>query len=100
MIDRPRITISSFTSAPRGLQETGLIGWLSIDIGGLILVDGVALRRTGIDGRLALSFPAPRDRQGRRRRDVRPLNDRARREIEAQVLAALAAGYGIEESTP
>lgn len=89
----PSIRITSFTSAPLDHQSAGLLGWLSVEISGLILVDGVALRRTGSDGRLALSFPSPRDRQGRRRRVVRPRSDQARREIERRVFFEL----GIEE---
>ena len=45
-------------------------------------------RRTR-DGRLALSFPERRDLAGGSHHYMRPLNDAARRAIEAQVFAAL-----------
>ena len=90
MVEHPSILILSFTSASADEQERGLLGWLSLDIDGLLLLDGVALRRTR-NGRFALSFPAPRDGHGRRQARVRPLDDPARREIESQVLDAL--GY-------
>ena len=86
---RPQITIVSFSTAPARDRERGLIGWLSLEVDGLLVLDGVALRRTRA-GRLALSFPAPTDRRGRRRALVRPLDDRARRAIEGAVLEALS----------
>ncbi len=90
MVEHPSILILSFTSASADEQERGLLGWLSLDIDGLLLLDGVALRRTR-RGQLALSFPSPTDRRGRRREVVRPLNAQARRTIEAAVLGALDA---------
>lgn len=68
-------------------RARGLLFFASFDCG-LLHVDGVTIRRTR-DGRLALSFPVRRDRSGRQRAIVRPRDDAARREIEAQVLAAL-----------
>ena len=55
---------------------------------GCIRIDGAAIRRTR-GGRLVLSFPAKRGRNGREWPFVRPIDDETRRSIEAQVFAAL-----------
>jgi hypothetical protein len=73
-------------ASPRD-RGTGLMGFVSCEIG-LLRVHGLALRRTR-SGRLALSFPCPRDRRGREHVVVRPLDDRARRVVETQVFEAL-----------
>ena len=83
--------LSFCSSSPRD-RETGLLGWVALEVDGLLVVDAVAVRRTR-DGRLVLSFPERTDSQGRRHPLVRPLDDAARRAIERQVLAAL----GLEE---
>ena len=74
----------------RGSDEeiaTGLLGYISVEIGDLVL-DGIVLRRTA-DGRFALSFPARTDRAGRRHAYIRPADDEARRAIEHEVLGQL-----------
>ena len=97
MTPESRVSILSFSSASATAQATGLLGWLSLEVGGLFRIDGLTLRRTGgSNSRLALSFPAPRDQQGKSRRVVRPLSDQARREIERQVFEIL----GVGEVTP
>jgi DNA-binding cell septation regulator SpoVG len=75
------------TAGPAG-AETGLLGWIQCRVNRSLLLDGLTLRRTQ-DGRLALSFPARRDRAGNQRFYVRPLDDETRCEIERQVFAAL-----------
>ena len=67
--------------------RTGLLGYLSVAYGDLIL-DGIVLRRTA-DGRCVLSFPARTDRSGRRHSYIRPVDDEARRQIEAVILGEL-----------
>ena len=69
-------------------RDAGLLGWVSCTVGATLRLDGLALRRTR-EGRLALSFPCRRDRQGRKHPLVRPLDDAARVSIERQILAAL-----------
>ena len=59
-------------------QRDGLLGWLSLRIGNLLL-DGVALRRTS-RGDLTLSWPARRDRGGRDHPVVWPVDDAAHNE--------------------
>lgn len=70
---------------------SGLLGWVSCTLNGVIRLEGIALRRTR-DGRHALSFPARRDGTGQDHPYIRPLGDAARREIERQVFAALGLG--------
>ena len=79
----------SFTSASREERRTGLLGWVAVVINGALKIDGLTVRQTR-EGRLALSFPARRDRQDRVHFVVRPISDEARRTIERQVLAQLA----------
>ncbi len=76
-----------FTPAPQCDARRGLLGFVSFQIGRL-RIDGVTIRRT-TNGRLALSFPAHRDRRGWDHAYVRPLDDTTRREIERQVLSAI-----------
>jgi DNA-binding cell septation regulator SpoVG len=83
-----KITDVKFTSARTEEVETGLLGFLAIEVDDALRLDNLTLRRTA-DGRLTVSFPARRDGRGRRRFYICPLNDRARREIEHQVLEAL-----------
>jgi hypothetical protein len=90
-----RIDQVRLAGATRAEVATGLLGWVSCVLQDTLRLDGLALRRTA-DGRLALSFPARKDARGREHPYVRPLDDRARREIEAQVFRAL----GIGEVTP
>ncbi len=81
------VHVTDLRFTPAGLQQSGLLGYLSFRVGDL-KVDGVTLRRT-TSGRLALSYPAKRDHWGRDHTYVRPSDDSTRREIEQQVLEAL-----------
>lgn len=65
----------------------GLLGWISVEYGSLV-IDNIALRRTS-SGRLALSFPSRTARNGEKHAIVRPIDDRARRAIEAEILGQL-----------
>jgi hypothetical protein len=68
--------------------ESGLLGWVSFDIGDVLRIDGVALRRR-LDGCLTLSFPCRRGRGGDSHPYTRPLDAQARAVIERQVFEAL-----------
>ena len=81
------LAILGFACASPAHQECGLLGWLALRHGEL-LIDGVALRRTR-DGRLALSWPARRDRSGRDHPVVCPIDDVARRAVEDRIIDAL-----------
>jgi len=65
-------------------EREGLLGYLCVAYGALVL-DSIVLRRTA-RGEHALSFPARTDRAGHRHAYVRPADDEARREIEAEIL--------------
>ena len=80
-----RLVAASFVQV-----RTGLLGWLSCRYGGL-LIDGVTLRQKS-DGSLALSWPARRDSRGRDHPVVRPMDDAARRALEAAILGELSLG--------
>ena len=84
----PDVRVRTWVKASDAEIRTGLLGFMSIEYGDLIL-DSIVLRRTA-DGRFALSFPARTDRAGRRHPYLRPVDDEARREIEREILAQLS----------
>jgi len=79
-----------FHPAAPDLRGTGLRGWVTITIDGLIL-DSIAVRRTA-SGRYALAFPTRRDRAGNEFSYVRPVGPAVRAEIEDAVLGHLRKG--------
>ncbi len=79
-----------FHPAAADLRGTGLRGWVTITIDGLIL-DSIAVRRTA-SGRYALAFPTRRDRAGNEYSYVRPVGPAVRAEIEDAVLGHLRKG--------
>ena len=83
----PEIGIRTWVRGTDSEIRTGLLGYLSIFYGDLI-VDGVTLRRTA-EGRFALSWPARTDRRGRRHAYVRPVDDDVRRRVEREILGQL-----------
>ena len=76
-----------FTLASADERARGLLGWLSLTTG-IWRLDGLTLRRTR-RGRLAVSFPVRVDGMGRQHPIVQPLDDRARRKVEAEIIAQL-----------
>ncbi len=88
MTEASLVQLQAFNSASSREVETGLLGWISIQVGGLWLLHGITLRRTR-SGCLTLSFPERRDANGRKHPIVRPLDNDARKSIEAAVFAAL-----------
>jgi DNA-binding cell septation regulator SpoVG len=84
-----QLTDVRFIQATSAEAATGLLGYVSCTLNGVLRLDGLALRRT-LSGALALSFPVRIDRAGRRHAYIRPLTNEARTTIEAQVFAALA----------
>jgi hypothetical protein len=83
----PEVRVRSWVRASDDEVRSGMLGFLSVEYGTLIL-DSIVLRRTA-DGRFALSFPARTDRAGRRHSYVRPADDNARRQIEREILGQL-----------
>ncbi len=90
----PRISIAAFVTAPPRERARGLLGWLTIEVEELLLLDSIALRQSR-GGRMVLSFPAPRDQHGQRMARIRPVNDAARRAIEDAVFEALGSVEGV-----
>lgn len=90
------VRLRTWTRGSEQDARAGLLGFVVIDLGDVI-VDGITVRRTAA-GRLAISFPERRDRQGHRHPIVRPISDEARREIESAVLRAL--GLAPAEAPP
>ena len=78
------VRVRSWVRASDEDQRSGLLGYLSVTYGELVL-DSIVLRRTA-DGRYALSFPARTDRSGKRHSFIRPANDTVRQEIERELL--------------
>ena len=79
----PEVRVRSWVRGSPAEARDGLIGYLSVFYGALV-VNGITVRRTAA-GKLALSFPEHRDGKGRRHSVVRPVDDNARAAIEAAV---------------
>jgi hypothetical protein len=86
-VTAPPITRVRLTSASFHQSRAGLIGYVTLQYGDL-LVDGITLRVTS-RGRPTLTFPARRDQRGREHPLVRPADRKTRDAIEAAVFAAL-----------
>jgi hypothetical protein len=88
------ITNVKFMSAPTGLLNEGLLGWISCVVDERPKLDGLTLRRTA-DDRITLSFPMRTDGHGCSHFYIRPVDDASRRDVEQQVFVAL----GLDEGT-
>ena len=77
-----------FTPATSRNLETGLLGYLSLALNEVLLLDGLTLRQSA-DGSRYISYPARTDHAGSRHPYIRPLGDAARRAIQNQVFEAL-----------
>jgi len=87
-----RISNLIFSAAPAGVARGGLLGYVSFAVNDMLRLEGLTVRRTA-DDRLTLSFPKRMDRRGHEHFYIRPVDDRARRDVECQIFAAL----GIEK---
>jgi hypothetical protein len=85
----PEIRIRTWVRGSADDERSGLLGFLSILYGDLVL-DGITLRRTSA-GRLALSFPARTDRHGQRHAYIAPVDDAARQQIEREILKGMVS---------
>ena len=79
---RTEISKIVFSPAPRMLRATGLLGWVALRYGELML-DEIGVRRTS-DGRHVLSFP-----RGRYRSVIRPADQQVRDDITEELIAEL-----------
>ena len=84
------VSVVEYRSTRSGKSDPGLLGIVLLRLGGALLIEGVAVRRTRA-GRLYLAFPSRVLRTGERRHVVRPVDAEARRLIEEQVFAQLRA---------
>jgi DNA-binding cell septation regulator SpoVG len=85
----PLVTQVAFTKATDADQRRDILGYVRFVVAGQLALDGIAVRRAR-GGRVFLAFPVRHDRTGRQHPLMRPIGDAARRDLEAQVLAALA----------
>jgi hypothetical protein len=85
---RGLITAIGFVPAGNAEVRSGLLGFVTCVVGGVLQLDGITLRITA-DRRPTLSFPARTDRQGKKHAYIRPVDDDARRTVEAAVFKAL-----------
>jgi hypothetical protein len=69
-----------FTPATPSEQRTGLLGYVRLRYGDLVL-DGLTLRRTA-SGSLSVSYPSRRDRQGGRHPYFEPADPAKRADFE------------------
>ncbi len=87
MRDTLRISDVRFTAASGTERAQGLLGFVSLRLGELIL-DSLVVRRTR-DARYVVGFPHRRDRKGFAHEVVRPTTHEVRRSIENEVIAEL-----------
>jgi DNA-binding cell septation regulator SpoVG len=90
------IRVRTWVKASDQDVRSGLLGWISVEYGSLV-IDNIALRRTS-SGRLALSFPTRTARNGEKHAIVRPIDDRARRAVEAEILGQLGQAPETKET--
>lgn len=69
-------------------MKSGLLAWLTIELDGTLILDGITLRRT-VEGRHCVSFPLRRDPKGNRHVLIQPVDSEARRRVEAAILDQL-----------
>ena len=88
MPSSPLVSRVRFVSVPPTLRCPGLLGWVSFQTRDGLRADGVVLRRS-LRGELVFSWPTKPKGPGGRRFILRPVNDNARRAIEAELLEHL-----------
>lgn len=89
----PAVRIRTWTRASADDASTGLLGWISVEYGDLV-IDNITLRRTNT-GRFALAFPSRTAKNGLKHAIVRPVDDEARIEIERVIFAELGQRHGL-----
>jgi DNA-binding cell septation regulator SpoVG len=89
----PQVRIVKWTPGTPDDLRLGLIAYVRISLD-RVLIDVTARRTAG--GKPTLSYPERRDGKGRRHSVVRPINDEARRAIEAAVFREACAICDVE----
>ena len=82
------LTAITLSSASDRDADAGLLAYVSVELDGLVRIDGVTLRLTE-EGQLSLSFPSRTSRRGTKHSLVRPTDRAARHAIERAVFHAL-----------
>ncbi len=84
------LTVSDvrYTPAQPRDRASGLLGFVRFTLGGVLRLDGVALRRSE-EGFLYLAFPRRTTRSGQEFPLMRPTSGEVRQAIEKAVIAAL-----------
>ncbi len=85
---RDLLAIRDVRFSPAHERAGDLLGFVSFRLGHAVVVDGVAVHRSG-DGAVRLAFPQRIDRAGGKHAIVRPFDQAARDAITAQVAAVL-----------
>lgn len=88
----PAFRLRSWVRAGDADAAAGLLGWISVEYG-VLIVDNITLRRTS-DGRLALSFPSRTAKNGAKHSIVRPVDDTTRVAIEREIMRQLVTEEG------
>lgn len=83
----PDVSAIIISPAPPSEAERGVLAWVSCTLAGRCRIDGLAIRRT-LQGELRVTFPARRDRGGRRHAYVWPIDRDDRASIEHEILHA------------
>ena len=92
---KPEVRIRSWARGTADDERTGLIGYVSIFYGDLIIT-GITVRRTAA-GQLVLSFPERRDQKGRSHAVVQPADQSARRELEAAIFGEATLASEVQQ---
>lgn len=82
------LRVAAFSPASPLDRVSGLLGYVVLELAGLIRIRGATVRRSRA-GRLYVALPDRADRRGERRQLVTPINHDARTAIDDAVLDAL-----------
>ena len=83
-----QVALLAFSKSSDSDRDSGLLGWIKVEIAGWLVLDGITLRRSR-HGQLSISLPARTDKVGNRRPYMRIVDAASRQEFECQVLHAL-----------
>jgi hypothetical protein len=92
-VSKPRVSLLAVGFRGDDDDTKHTVTLLTLDLAGLVRIDGVELHRDRASGRHFLRFPAWIDAFGQRHSIVRPTTREVRAAILQQVLAALDAGF-------
>lgn len=85
-----------FTPTSSAEVRRGVLGWVAFELPTGFRIDGIVLRRSH-RGDLVLGFPGRRGDDGRRHPYFQPMNEEARRWLEAAVIGELRRQGNLRE---